>query len=278
MKARLLIIFAISLSFIIITLTLLSNTLGLIVQADTFTVTIFSDTNDGNCDADCSLREAVMAANNNPGPDTITLAAGTYVLTLGGDLDVTDALTITGVGPDRTVIDANGTSRIFNLTSEATSVTLSNMTLTGGVTSQPGGGISHSGNRLILSNTVVISNKVTSDFVAGGGIAVLGGASITLIGGQVVSNTTGGDGGGIYLGSGASLTQTGETIIGYNYAKHRAGGIWLGFSTKTVLDGAQIINNRSDASSGGIFIGDDSSLTMNGGKISENSAYFVGGG
>lgn len=40
-------------------------------QAATFTVTKTADTNDGTCDADCTFREAVAAANANPGADTI---------------------------------------------------------------------------------------------------------------------------------------------------------------------------------------------------------------
>jgi CSLREA domain-containing protein len=36
-----------------------------------FVVTKTADTNDGSCNADCSLREAIVAANANPGPDTI---------------------------------------------------------------------------------------------------------------------------------------------------------------------------------------------------------------
>jgi CSLREA domain-containing protein len=62
-------------------------------------VTKLADTNDGSCDADCSLCEAVIAANANPGADDIALPAGNYVLTIGGvgedtgatgDLDLTD--------------------------------------------------------------------------------------------------------------------------------------------------------------------------------------------
>jgi len=45
-------------------------------QATTFTVTKTADTNDNVCDADCSLREAITAANNNPGKDTIAFAIG----------------------------------------------------------------------------------------------------------------------------------------------------------------------------------------------------------
>jgi CSLREA domain-containing protein len=50
-----------------------------VVSADTFPVTKTGDTRDGACDADCSLREAIIAANEAPGADTILLPAGTYV-------------------------------------------------------------------------------------------------------------------------------------------------------------------------------------------------------
>jgi CSLREA domain-containing protein len=43
-----------------------------LAQADTHTVNSTDDVNDGTCDlAHCSLREAIIAANNNPGDDTI---------------------------------------------------------------------------------------------------------------------------------------------------------------------------------------------------------------
>lgn len=42
-------------------------------------VTKIEDTADGACDSDCSLREAIMAANSLPGPDHILVPAGTYV-------------------------------------------------------------------------------------------------------------------------------------------------------------------------------------------------------
>ena len=73
--------------------------------AATFTVTKTADTNDGICDGDCSLREAIIAANANPGADTIILPAGIYTLTIPGtgeqaaatgDLDITQPVTISG--------------------------------------------------------------------------------------------------------------------------------------------------------------------------------------
>ena len=59
--------------------------------AATFTVTKTADTADGTCDADCSLREAISAANAFAGTDTIIVPTGTYVRTLTGS-DDTNAL------------------------------------------------------------------------------------------------------------------------------------------------------------------------------------------
>jgi CSLREA domain-containing protein len=39
--------------------------------ATTFPVTKTADTDDGTCDPDCSLREAIDAANTNPGADDV---------------------------------------------------------------------------------------------------------------------------------------------------------------------------------------------------------------
>jgi CSLREA domain-containing protein len=46
--------------------------------AATFPVTKTADTHDGTCDPDCSLREAIGAANTNPGADDVPVPAGTY--------------------------------------------------------------------------------------------------------------------------------------------------------------------------------------------------------
>ena len=68
--------------------------------ASTFAVTKTADTNDGVCDADCSLREAMTTANASPGADTITFAipgGGPHVITVATDLpDVTEAVDIDG--------------------------------------------------------------------------------------------------------------------------------------------------------------------------------------
>ena len=65
-------------------------------SANDYVVTKTADTNDGACAADCSLREAIAAANAHAGADRVVLGtAQTYTLALG-QLDVTDSLTIDG--------------------------------------------------------------------------------------------------------------------------------------------------------------------------------------
>src|SRR5437763_7386913 len=111
-------------------------------SATDFVVTKTADTNDGACDGDCSLREAIIAANANPGPDTIILGENqTYTLTLGpidadgvispgsGDLDITDSLIIDG---NESVIDGNNLDRVFDITGPIT-VTLNYVTIRGGL-------------------------------------------------------------------------------------------------------------------------------------------------
>ncbi len=52
------------------------------IQAVTFFVSKTADTNDGTCDSDCSLREAIVAANATGATDTISFSvAGTFAIT-----------------------------------------------------------------------------------------------------------------------------------------------------------------------------------------------------
>ncbi len=67
----------------------------------------------------CSLRAAIMEANELDGPDIIEIPAGIYTLTIGGkddhcrygDLDIRRSLTIKGAGMEDTIIDVNRLDR-----------------------------------------------------------------------------------------------------------------------------------------------------------------------
>lgn len=123
---------------------------------------------DGCAPGDCSLREAVIAANEDPGLDEVRLPAGLYELSLQGSdedesrtgtLDVRDPLSVVGAGADTTVIDLSrllppGSTEAEPLfVAFSTELSLSGVTVRGG----RGGVISAE------STTVTISASVFSD-------------------------------------------------------------------------------------------------------------------
>ena len=143
----------------------------------TFIVNTSDDVDDGVCGTEhCSLREAVRAANAAAGPNTITLSNDTYTLILAGadedwaltgDLDITDDLVISGVGPQDTIVDADELDRVFDIRPEVAAVTFSNMTIRGGDVYGEGGGIRNAQADLGLEDVIVTDNSSS-----GGGSAI----------------------------------------------------------------------------------------------------------
>lgn len=214
-------------------------------------VTKIADTNDGTCDADCSLREAIATACSG---NTITFnTAGvfatpqTITLTLG-ELSVARNVTIDG--PDATgnhvTVSGGGASRVFNI-SPGKTVTIRELTVTGASTALTGGGIFNDHGALTLINMTISGNTAA----AGGGISVdgttSGSASLTVSNSTISGNTSTSSGGGIYsLGTGgaATLIITNSTISGNNADLH-GGGLYLSATTST-LTNVTVTNNRAD--------------------------------
>lgn len=157
---------------------------------------------------DCSLRGAFIYAGANPGPDTITLPAGTYTLTLAGsnenssadgDLDVLEDLTLNGAGSGTTIIDGNGAvtgERVLDIRGGTPVVVINDVTLTGGQESGTGGGIQSAGD-LTITNSVIESNTAG---LAGGGIINAGDLILDNV--TVTSNQSDLHGGGIHHSTG----------------------------------------------------------------------------
>jgi CSLREA domain-containing protein len=179
--------------------------LGGTASAAPFTVTKTDDTNDGTCDSDCSLREAIAAANTNGEDDTITVPAGTY--SIGSALNVGEAsttTTIAGANARSTVIDASGSGdRVFLFTGAAV---LSHVTVSGGSNGN-GGGIDASTVNLKLSDTTVKSNYAYS---SGGGVLQSGG-TLTVERSTFSGNQAESDGAAIDT-QGGTLTVTNSTF------------------------------------------------------------------
>lgn len=231
----------------------------------TFTVTKTVDTADGVCGADCSLREAISAANANPGSDTIILPAGTYTLTLtttlendnaDGDLDIRDNLTLSGAGAATTTIIAAGGDRVFHLLAAA-AVTITGVTLRGNGDVPGSGGVIlvEPGTSLTLRDSVVRDGRAGR----GGGIEVLGDevnpASASAIIERVTftGNRAASLGGALSVFNGGSASLTNVTITG-NSAGNSGGGISVSLSQEIInpakssatLNNVTIVRNTAD--------------------------------
>jgi CSLREA domain-containing protein/uncharacterized repeat protein (TIGR01451 family) len=147
--------------------------------AATFAVNTTADTSvAGGCTTEpaCSLRDAIIAAGASADPeDTVAVPAGRYLVE-NGQLQpgASGSLIIRGAGARSTVIDAQGTSRVFNVGGEK--VTIEGVTITGG------------------SATEIIGEELTGD---GGGILAYAAEELTLNAVNVVGNTATQNGGGI---------------------------------------------------------------------------------
>src|SRR5262249_47514094 len=101
-------------------------------SAATFTVDSEDDATDatpgdGQCATkagSCTLRAAIQEANALPGPDSIRLPSGTFLIAregadddqcIDGDLDITSSITITGGSASGSFIDGNHRSRVFDV-------------------------------------------------------------------------------------------------------------------------------------------------------------------
>src|SRR3990172_1843247 len=114
------------------------------------TITVNTTADELNVDGDCSLREAIQAANTNSafdacavgsGTDTITVPAGTYTLSLGGssedangtgDLDILGDVSISGPGAASTIVHQDSNDRVFDILPPATVVAISGITIQNG--------------------------------------------------------------------------------------------------------------------------------------------------
>ncbi|MBI1881214.1 MAG: right-handed parallel beta-helix repeat-containing protein [Chloroflexi bacterium] len=242
----------------------------LVVHAANFTVTKFADTNDGTCNTDCSLREAIIAANASGDPDTITLMAGTYIMTIGGtgedaaatgDLDIITPVTIMGADPGQTIIDGGGLDRVFDIRNGT--VTISGVTIRNGTGVVFGGGILNGANLTLINNTV--SNNVAD---SGGGIAILGGGILTMTNSTVSTNTSNGNGGGIANFNDMTLT---SSTIRNNLANPGSGGGIFNSGGVLTMTNSTVYSNTASLDGGGIENLSSSILTLVNSTITNNT-------
>lgn len=228
--------------------------LGLLALSSAAAVTIQVDTQLDEISANgfTSLREAVIWANTNAGPDTILLPAGTFLLSLAGaddqaqvgDLDVTDSVTIQGAGANTTFINANQIDRVFFL-DQNIEVRMSDLCITGGrAAAHDGGGIYNQSTAYLVR--CQIGGNLADNF--GGGIELFSGA-LYLDQCAVYYNGANGNGAGgidIYTGF-CSLSNC--TVSGN--VSGRGAGLYAEYG-ELHLFSCTIVSNQATSFGGGI--------------------------
>ncbi|MCB0047058.1 MAG: hypothetical protein KDD92_16660 [Caldilineaceae bacterium] len=246
---------------------------------------------DGLCataEGACTLRAAVQEANALPGRQSIALPAESHMLNLdpaesqlfvnaaavnedaalSGDLDITDDLTIMGLGAGVTEINANGRDRVIDVRNGA-DVSIMDVALTGGRPADGddgyGGGLRNVDGAVTLTRV----NISTNESLGGGGIANLGG-SLSLRQSAVTGNDAGAGSGGGLLNQ-AQLTLENVTVSG-NRAGTGGGLQALGGSA--ILRNVTLVSNTATSAGGGINNGGSDDVRLENTIVANNLADF----
>ena len=256
-----------------------------VVDGDTSSITNLLA--DPGTDGLISLREAIAAANNTAGADTITFdQSGTILLdavdndtdgnnaapALTGELTIDGDLDDDGI-PDVT-LDANQTARVFHVGLGA-SATMDGLVITGG-NADPGGpfgtffpgadgGAIDNNGTLTVRNSVITGNSALDDCGAISSYGnVTNGAAVTIINSTISGNTAGGNGGAL---SNASFTSPNPPAA--NSAVMTITNSTISGNTANVGGGIASLGQNSDNSA---------VVNVVNSTISGNAAVFGGGG
>jgi CSLREA domain-containing protein len=277
--------------------------------ADLFEVTKRGDHVPGACtNADCTLREAVIEANAQPGDDRVELPSRKpYNLTreLGagpgeaeeGDLDIDSGLgnliTIAHPGEGRATIDATGAGdRAIELVGAGTLRKLQLRDGDANSTGEAGGALFVDGNATLVRSRI----KGSEGSDVGGGIFVTDG-TLALRESVVRRNVAGGEGGGIFVDNDATVEVRDSTLarneadeggglflgsdsagnsilastISGNEVTQEGGGLWNGAPTLFVRN-STVADNTADGSGGGLYAAPDSGAALEFVTLTRNRA------
>ncbi len=237
-------------------------------RAPTYLVTKAADGDDGTCDADCSLREAVRAANAVPG--AVLIPVGTFPLLVpganedaaaSGDLDVVCGMGIYGAGMNNTTITALATDRVIDFDPGNLghcTVILADLTLTdGSATTGSGAALDGGGFRMRFGSSAPYADFVGMERV------------------RITANHASTNGAGVLLLCPAQIR---DSRIDHNSGTPFGAGLayYADPSLTLEISGSTIDDNSSVQTGGGLLL--QGSATITDSTISGNHATFYGGG
>ncbi len=258
--------------------------IGLLFSVPGSAATIVVDSSFDDLDqapnGNCTLREALVAANGNaavdgcaagePGPgvtDVILVPAGIYTLTIAGgdedqaqsgDLDITDSVSIEGAGARFTILDAAGIDRVLDVGNVAAAII--GATLRGGDAGGGNGGGIRNGGTLTVAGCAI-----ESSFAAGPGGGVRNDNDIFILDSTLSGNTTADHGGGMDDHGSSFLenvTVSGNTVTGGG----AGGGLYNLGGTNMTVRSSTLVGNASGAGT----------ALHNGGSTTASNVLFVG--
>ncbi|MBL8093188.1 MAG: CSLREA domain-containing protein [Anaerolineales bacterium] len=243
----------------------LAGTVGPLGIAHAAIITVTTSTDEINADGDCSLREAIVAANTNTavdacpagsGADTITLPAGTFTLSLAGinenaaatgDLDIVDDLTLVGDSTATTIIDVAGLDRAFEVFPDPV-VAMSRLSITNAAGSTAGVAIRIAGTSSLSLTLVRISDSVGTSPA----IYLTSGSNLSFVATRIEDNV----GGGLYTQS-STTTAIRSSVFSGN--SNSSGGAINNSGDLTIVN-STLSGNTADFNGGAIINGGDASL------------------
>lgn len=262
---------------------------SLTASATVYTVTKTADTSDGTCDADCSLREAVAAANATAdndsiefsslfsSPQTITLTSGEIVVAANG------SLTINGPGPNLLTISGNNTSRVLSSGAKVV-VNINNLRFTAGngagaVNTGRGGAIYNVGGTMTITNSILTGNS------AGNGGAINNAASaspsvpavLTIIDCSITNNSSTSSGAAMQNFSTSTLHLRNSTVANNTSSGTGIAGAFQANGTVTITNSTFSGNSAPGGTGGGVYF-NGTSMIMTNTTIVNNSSGVGGGG
>ncbi|WP_425397045.1 choice-of-anchor Q domain-containing protein [Aeoliella sp.] len=239
-------------------------------------VNSLADTDDGDIyNGVTTLREAVNRANSLSYVDGIQFdpsLSGETILLVGGELLITNSLTIDATGLAESItIDAQQQSRVLHYTDSTGDLNLTGLTLTGGLAATSGAAVLFGSNGVLnLNDCLVINNDSEA---AGGGLFTISG-TIDVVGSTFDGNSSTFGGGGIATFSGnVSLA---DSVVSGNSSGSDGGGIRT-YAGNVSLNNSLIALNRSNKDGGGVFtlLGE---VSISQSTISGNTSNAEGGG
>jgi CSLREA domain-containing protein len=250
-------------------------------------ITVNTTVDEDNTGANCSLREAIVAANTDAafggctagsGSDTITLSA-TGTVTLGSALpNLSTSMQISGPGESLLKVSGNNSVRVFNVTvANPETVTLSGLRISdGNAGGNRGGGINNNSSGTInVTNCTIIGNSAQDPSGGGGGgISNVSTGIINVTDSSLIGNSSS-FGGGIFNQNGGTINVTNSTISG-NQGVSNGGGIFNQSGGAINVTNSTISENGGGFG-GGIFNQSGGNINLTNSTISFNNSVTAGG-